>query len=140
MSKKADKAVIKPSTKSSAPSTKMPSVAIPSNVDADFETFLTYFNSDSTFQVSRISFPLKVKETDADFELKEHVIEQATFRRMDFTYDKHDLNREYDQSFTIKKDKATVEIRGIENGIFADYNFEKKNGKWMLITCTDSST
>ena len=119
---------------------KNASVSIPANVDDNFKTFLSYFNNDSIFQVSRINFPLTVKETDADFELKEHIIEKATFRKMDFTYNEQKVNKEYEQTVKIEKDKATIEIRGIENGILADYNFEKRKGKWVLVTWTDSST
>jgi len=35
---------------------------------------------------------------------------------------------------------ATIEVRGIDNGIMVDYLFEKINGTWMLIEIDDSST
>ncbi len=36
--------------------------------------------------------------------------------------------------------KATIEIRGIENGIMVDYYFEKNDDRWMLVGVDDSST
>lgn len=35
---------------------------------------------------------------------------------------------------------ATIQIRGIDNGIIVDYLFEKVNGAWMLIEIVDKST
>ena len=113
------------------------------NVDVKFETFIDYFNKDSVFQVSRIHFPLKVKELDDNFELTERIIQKAKYRKMDFIYDKSKANKlidTYKQNIKVKDDKAIIQIRGIENGIVADYYFEKKNGKWILTTWTDSST
>ena len=118
---------------------------IPSNVNSNFQTFLEYFNKDSIFQISRIAFPLKVKEanSDIDFDLRERIIQKADFRKMDFTYDKSKKNKQvdnYEQNIKVEGNKAVIEIRGIENGIIADYYFIKKNGKWTLLTWINSST
>jgi hypothetical protein len=40
----------------------------------------------------------------------------------------------------VGKSKTIIEIRGIDNGIIMDFFFEKKNGKWILVTWIDSST
>jgi hypothetical protein len=111
---------------------------IPSNVDENFKIFITYFSNDSAFQLSRIQFPLKVKELDDDFELAERTIQSINFRRMNFGRDK--LVNNYSQNIKVKGEKAVIEIRGIENGITADYYFENINGKWFLTTWTNSST
>lgn len=100
---------------------------------------------DSLFQISRIDFPLKVKEADPDndFELAERIIQKSEFRKMDFTYDKSFANRQvdnYEQNIKVGGHKAVIEMRGIDNGIIADYYFIKKNGKWTLLTWVDSST
>lgn len=131
----------------SLPSTGQPvGLAIPENVDERFDTFLSYFNKDSLFQVSRIVFPLRYKEVDWDTEgldLVERRVEPATFRMMDFSYDPAVANREldaYEQTIKVKGSKAIIEIRGIENGISTDCYFEKRKGKWMLYFIEDSST
>ncbi|WP_192821102.1 DUF4348 domain-containing protein [Rufibacter sp. LB8] len=114
---------------------------IPSNVDDKFETFLKYFNEDSIFQVSRIDFPIKVKFADSskDYEMSEEIIPKQEFLKLDFTYDSI-KSIEYEQIIEVKGDKATIGLRGIENGIMADFYFKKKNGKWMLETWEDAST
>jgi hypothetical protein len=49
---------------------------------------------------------------------------------------------QWEQKIVIDKSNAsaTIEIRGIENGIMVDYLFEKVNGAWMLIEIDNSST
>lgn len=118
------------------------------NKDSDeehFHEFLLKFNKDSLFQISRIDFPLKVKESDSekDYGLSEIIIQKADYQKMDFTYLESYKTQEYDkfeQHIKIKKNRAIIEIRGIDNGIRADYIFEKRKGKWNLATWIDSST
>lgn len=114
---------------------------IPADLDSKFETFIEYFNKDSLFQVSRIDFPLKVKASDEDKEI-ETIITRSDFRMLNFG-DKSAKTREYDkyeETIKVNGDKAVIETRGIDNGIFIDIYFEKKNGKWKLLTWMDSST
>ncbi|MNY65999.1 hypothetical protein D3C86_2033600 [compost metagenome] len=49
---------------------------------------------------------------------------------------------QWEQKIVVDKNNtsATIEIRGIENGIRVDYLFKKINGAWMLIEINDSST
>lgn len=117
---------------------------IPENVDDKFETFLKYFNNDSVFQISRINFPLKIKisESQTDTTLSEISIPLTEFKKVDFTYDQSYSTRQYDkynQKVIVTGNKAAIQIRGIDNGIYVDYEFEKKNGKWLLKTWTDKS-
>lgn len=116
---------------------------IPDSVDANFETFLSYFNQDSVFQISRIDFPFKIMENDLDYKPVEQIIQKSEWRKIDFSYDKASANTEFDryqQTNVVDRDKAVIEVRGIDNGIFVDVYFEKKNGKWMLLTWIDHST
>ncbi|MFM9948680.1 MAG: DUF4348 domain-containing protein [Saprospiraceae bacterium] len=116
---------------------------IPDGVDANFETFLSYFNKDSVFQISRIDFPFKIKENDSDYKPVERIIQKSEWRKIDFSYDESSANTEFDryeQKNVVDGDKAVIEVRGIENGIMVDVYFEKKNGKWKLLTWVDSST
>jgi hypothetical protein len=128
-------------TDSTSKATQNPISQVPSNVDDKFETFLKYFNEDSIFQVSRIDFPLKVKFADSskDYEMSEDIIQKQDFFKLDFTHDSIKA-REYEQMIEVKGEKATIGLRGIENGIMADFYFEKKGGKWKLKTWEDAST
>lgn len=113
--------------------------------EENFNEFILKFNKDSIFQISRIDFPLKVKESDfeKEYRLSEIIIQKANYQKMDFTYLESYKKQEYDkfeQDIKIEKNSAVIKIRGIDNGIFADYIFEKRNGKWYLITWIDSST
>jgi hypothetical protein len=61
---------------------------------------------------------------------------------LDFEYPKDALTREFDrytQNIKTKGNKAVVEIRGVDNGIYSDFYFEKINGKWHLKSWNDSS-
>jgi|SRR4051812_12537668 hypothetical protein len=115
---------------------------IPTNVDDDFNVFINYFSKDSIFQISRINFPLKVQEYDS---MKDtDVIKTVTisnFRKLDFTYKKPGTGIDnQQQEIKVEKNKATIEINGIENGLMIDFYFEKQNGKWSLVTWIDHST
>ena len=114
---------------------------IPADLDSKFEKFIEYFNKDSLFQVSRIDFPLKVRAFDEDKEI-ETVITKSDFRMLHFG-DKSAKTREYDkyeETIKVNGNKAVIKTRGIDNGIFIDIYFEKKNGTWKLLTWVDSST
>lgn len=120
--------------------------------DENFEDFLKDFSRDSIFQISRIKFPLKVKEIDLESmteidknksEFKERTILKSEYTKLDFTYPKDALTREldrYSQKNILKNNIMTVEIRGIDNGIYSDFNFEKINGKWFLKSWKEQST
>lgn len=120
-------------------------IEIPKNVDDNFNIFLKYFSKDSIFQISRVNFPLKVKELDSDenFETIEKNIDISEYKKINLNYSNENLTKEtdkYSQNIKIGTDKAVIEIRGIDNGIHTDIVFEKKKGKWKLITWIDSST
>ena len=113
---------------------------IPAELDAKFETFIQYFSQDSIFQVSRIDFPLKVKASDGKEET-ETIINKSDFRKLTFG-DQSAKTREFDKyeyTFKVNGNKAIIEIRGIDNGICIDIYFEKRNGKWRLVSWLDSS-
>ena len=112
--------------------------------DESFDAFFRRFNKDSVFQMSRINFPLTVEEFDMDaLQPKKITIQRADYHIIDLSYHKSFSEREldkYSQEVKVKGDKATIEIRGIDNGIHNDVFFEKVNGQWTLISYTDSST
>ncbi len=114
------------------------------DIDGNFNDFIDKFSTDSIFQISRIKFPLKSKWYDLDND-RDSIIykEKSNFKMMDFRKKKSAIQQDqWEQKIVIGKDhaSATIEIRGIENGIMVDYLFEKINGVWMLIEIEDSST
>lgn len=121
-------------------------------IDENFEDFLKDFSRDSLFQISRVKFPLKVKEIDLETmteidenksEFKEITILKSNYTKLDFNYPKDALTREldrYNQKNILKNNLMTVEIRGIDNGICSDFYFEKIDGKWFLKSWSEQST
>jgi hypothetical protein len=73
---------------------------------------------------------VKIKITTADFEMLKFGDSTAATREFD----------KYEEKIKVKGNKATIETRGIDNGIYIDIFFEKSNGKWKLRTWVDSST
>lgn len=111
-------------------------------VDNDFNDFIVKFSTDSVFQLSRTKFPLKISwhEIEQDTVIYK---DKSTFEVIDFRTKKSTGTLDqWEQEIVIDKNNksATIEIRGIENGIFIDYLFEKINGQWMFIEIDDSST
>lgn len=104
----------------------------------DFNTFFSKFNADPKFQVSRVIFPVKYKMNNEDFELTDYTLTKEKYKVLN-------LNRKSDEKYLkrtllIKKNKTTLEQRGLDNGIYVDYIFELKDGKWFLKTWVDQST
>lgn len=114
------------------------------SVDDDFHNFIEEFSSDFLFQLSRIKFPLRVNIYDISNDRDSVIyINKSDFNILDFR--EKDSSQQSDQwrqeiVFDNNPTSATIEIRGIDNGIMANYLFEKVNGVWMLIEIIDSST
>jgi len=132
------------STSGQSNEAQTPTIPAREAIDNNFNDFIDKFSADSTFQVSRTKFPLKTKWYDLDNDRDSLIYkDKSSFEMTDFR--KKKATSEYDQwEQKIEVDKnntsATIEIRGIENGITVDYLFEKINGAWMLIEIDDSST
>ena len=112
------------------------------DVDKDFKTFIEYFSKDSLFQISRIEFPFKEIQTGIDDDKDSTIlIDKLHFRKMDFSKKRYDGQYDkWNRHISVQEKKATIEIRGINNGIYIDYYFEKINGLWKFIKVVDSST
>ena len=117
---------------------KKPETVSDKHKQEDFNHFFKLFNHDTVFQISRINFPLKVKINNDDLELVDYVILKNEYTTINL--DKKPKERSYNQQIILKKDKAVIQQRGINNGIFIDYYFERIDGKWQLITWIDVST
>ncbi len=104
----------------------------------DFDTFFKQFNSDKKFQVTRAIFPLKYKMNNDDLELTDYAMTKEKYKPLN-------LNNKADEKYlkrtlVVKKTKATLEQRGLNNGVYIDYIFELKDNKWFLKTWVDQST
>ncbi|URM35740.1 DUF4348 domain-containing protein [Flavobacterium anhuiense] len=104
----------------------------------DFNEFFKKFNSDPKFQITRVIFPLKYKANNEDFELSDYTMTKEKYKVLH-------LNNKADERYLkrtllVKKSKATLEERGLDNGIYIDYIFELKDNKWFLKTFDDQST
>lgn len=113
-------------------------------IDLDFTKFIKKFSNDSTFQINRTRFPLKVKwniiETDKD---SIFYIDRLNYKLINFNIKKSSGKFDkWEQKIKIAKNNifTTIEVRGIDNGISIDYLFEKINGAWMFVEIYDSST
>jgi len=104
----------------------------------DFNVFFKKFNEDQKFQISRVIFPLKYKMNNDDFELADYTMPKENYKSLN-------LNRKSDEKYlkralVVKKNKVTLQERGIDSGIYIDYIFELKDNKWFLKTWVDQST
>ncbi|MDX6183019.1 DUF4348 domain-containing protein [Flavobacterium sp. Fl-77] len=108
------------------------------NKAEEFASFFEKFNKNKTFQMSRIHFPLTVKLNNDDFELVDYIIKKEEYTIINLNKNKEE--RDYNQKTILKKDKVIIQQRGVNNGIFIDYVFEKRKGLWFLKTWIDEST
>ena len=109
----------------------------------DFYQFLDKFNSKRIFQLERIVFPITVSAPDANriaLEPTEEKIEKKDWELLDLSYDSTYTTRDFDkytQTVNFRKDTAHVALRGIDNGIYADYYFKLIDGEWFLVTLVE---
>lgn len=109
----------------------------------DFYGFLDDFSTNRIFQLKRIVFPIIVSSASADsiaLAPVEEKIEKMDWELLDLTYDSTYTTRDYDrytQTINFRKDTAHVSLRGIDNGIFADYYFKLIDGEWFLVTLVE---
>lgn len=116
-----------------------------STFEEDFIRFVERFSRDEKFQLKRIKFPIRVVVPDTGDQgmaPKEESIDKYNWEQLDLTYDSTYLTRPYDQYYQVvryKPDTAIVEIRGINNGIYADYYFSRIDNEWYLVTLYEAS-
>ncbi len=111
----------------------------------EFDQFLQQFSQRESFQLNRIKFPVKAIVPDSEHEgmaPMEEEIGRYDWEMLDLTYDSTFLTRAYDQYYQVvrfQNDTAVVEIRGINNGIYADYYFELIENQWYLVSLYEAS-
>ena len=113
--------------------------------EENFDQFIRKFSTHETFQMERIKFPINVIIPDNEHEgmaPMEETVGRYEWDLLDLSYDSTYLTRPYDQYYQgvrYRKDTAVVEIRGINNGIYADYYFALIDEKWYLVTLYEAS-
>lgn len=111
----------------------------------DFDQFIQKFSTYESFQLQRIKFPINVIIPNTEHEGMapiEETIGRYDWEILDLTYDSTYVTRPYDQYFQdvrYGKDTTVVEIRGIDNGIYADYYFALMDDKWYLVKLYEAS-
>jgi Domain of unknown function (DUF4348) len=103
----------------------------------NFDDFFNKFKSDSIFQMERVKFPLQLVTWDIDDKLTTEKINREDWRHLRFEYKDEFGTREidaYTQETKIYADSVKIELRGVDNGIYVDYVFNKVVGQWTLTT------
>ncbi len=118
---------------------------IVSTKEEDFNSFLENFNNKPTFQRQRVLFPFEavlLNPSEYGMQTVDKEIKYQEWFLLDFSYDSTYMTRQmdkYEQNIRIYNDSTIIEHRGIDNGIYANYYFIKKEGKWFLKSFTDIS-
>ena len=113
-------------------------VKIYQNKDEDFDQFFKKFCNDSTFQISRITFPLTVVSVE------ENSNKEKTIQLKEWTYTNLlGLNKKNSKNILeIKKinENSREVIFSIEDtGVSVTHLFSRVNGEWYLISVRDES-
>lgn len=115
----------------------------PQMPDSSFNSFLVKFSTDKEFQLTRVDFPLNVKLLDIEDNEEiikiskeewehENLLDTANIKTRDVDA--------YSQQTELADSTATIKLRGIDNGIRIDYNFQQRNGIWYLTDIFNAST
>jgi len=110
--------------------------------DELFEEFFLKFSDDTTFQKSRILFPLKYSSIDIMDDLEQTLIAESNWKPLNFKEDDQAKNRDIDAYEVLIEEttnKAIYIRKGIDNGILQEYHFENQNSKWFLAEIIDKS-
>ena len=99
----------------------------------DYEDFFKKFETDKSYQLSHIKFPIKyVSESPDGSETKE--IQKSGYQYSNAF--KEDIKCEYKK---INDKEFNAEVRGVESGIAVDYLFNKFDNEWYLVKVVDYS-
>jgi hypothetical protein len=111
------------------------------NQSESFQIFYKRFTSDSIFQLSRVSFPLKGHYMDNDIA---GTVEEDTYiwTKQNWRIIHHIDKSKKDQykiTENISDSLAIIKTEGIDENFIFEETYKKINGKWFLITLTDLS-
>jgi hypothetical protein len=108
--------------------------------DYEFVDFLTKFSTDSIFQINHTRFPITelYADSDNDYETVTRTIALEDWKHLNLIESLNQLmvlsNIEIDNKY------RNIFFRGVENGIWVKYTFEKIIDNWKLIRLEDFST
>jgi len=107
--------------------------------DYEFILFLIKFSEDSVFQINHTAFPIPnyYADSDNEYETVYNSIQLKNWKYIDLI--KH-LDKLLVFDLKNNSDYRNIFFRGIENGIFVKYTFNKQDGEWKLIKLEDYST
>lgn len=108
--------------------------------DFEFIDFLKKYSNDSVFQINHTVFPLSESYADSD---KDYETANTTINLKDWKHVK--LVGFADKlvvlsNIEINNNYRNIFYRGVENGIWIKFTFEKINNDWKLIRLEDYST
>lgn len=114
-------------------------------VGESFSVFFEMFAANDSFQIARTVFPLEISEMDVESgEFMTRTIDQFDRSPESFSQDSLASTFEYDAYSVDVIEKSETEVvyrrRGIDNGIYVEFVFEKINSKWYFIRIVNSST
>ena len=101
----------------------------------DFDKFYDKFHADSTFQMSRIKFPLKGASTNLDTSTPWTPQNWQMLRTRIYDVDKSQYKVKYSKTETSFTQKVWVEGAGFCN----ECRFELVDGKWFLVYMSDEN-
>ncbi len=113
--------------------------------DEKFEEFILDFSTDTSFQISRIKFPLEYVSLDENYtELVSKVVNRKDYQfiyvGIEFT---NDFRFQIYDNFEHKlreTDERVVGRHGLNNGNEVYLYFKRIDGKWFLVKFEDLST
>jgi len=112
-----------------------------------FAVFMENFALDSVFQKQHTIFPLEYRTWvpgEGDEPEVGH-IQKKDWQPMAFE-PTQGLKKggpgygDYTQQFIIEATHTTIQLRGVDNGIYTDFIFKRDNGSWYLLRVEDYST
>lgn len=108
--------------------------------DFEFLEFLINWSNDSTFQINhtRFPFPESYADSENDYENATRLIERADWKHLKLI--PHVNKLMIFPNMTVDATIRSIFFRGIENGIWIEYSFEKIDGIWKLTGLEDYST
>jgi hypothetical protein len=112
------------------------------NDEETFDMFIDAFTTDSSFQMTRVKFPLEIVTWGIDDRQTIDKVASDNWRHLRFEYKTGYATRKidaYTQEITISTDSASINLRGVDNGIRIDYVFKKVEGQWTLMIVRDYS-
>ncbi|MCU4158365.1 DUF4348 domain-containing protein [Carboxylicivirga sp. A043] len=111
-------------------------------IKEQFDLFLAKFSSDTLYQLRHVQFPLEIKNIDIEDNTELVLVSSEQWKHLDLRYDENMANREvdtYEQVLEVSSDSCIVIFKGIDNGIWIDHVFERKNNEWILVRLIDTS-